>query len=199
MEILLASNNKHKVEEFRRIFSDHILLTPEETGIDFHVYEDGATYLENALKKASVLYKQTGRIILADDSGLSVEYLEGAPGIHSARFGSGFGANLKDGEKNTLLLEKMGGVNDRKAFFVCCLILYVNEYRFFICQETLEGLIAEKPAGLNGFGYDPVFYVPEKSCTVAELSKEEKDIISHRGKAARHVLSILKGIKAFAL
>ena len=193
MEILLASNNLHKQKEFNRLFPRHTLIIPGELGIDFKVSEDGLSFLDNALLKARALFTNTGRPVLADDSGLCVTALGGQPGIYSARYGEEAGKDpLSDKERNRLLLKQIEGQQEREAFFVCCLVLILAEYRLYIVQETLTGVIASQPRGTGGFGYDPVFFLPELGKTVAELSGEEKNSLSHRGRAARRLQCILE-------
>jgi XTP/dITP diphosphohydrolase len=196
MEILLATGNRHKQEEIQRILTDHIILTPEDIGIEFEHDETGITYFDNAYGKALALHELTGRPVIADDSGLSVEAMDGAPGIYSARFGSEeTGTNLSDREKYELLLKKLKNEKNRRAFFVSNMIYLTSKYRFFSCQETVEGEIAYKPEGSNGFGYDPVFYIKSLNATVAQLSATEKDAVSHRGKACRKVKEVLQNEK----
>ncbi|MFP4364673.1 MAG: RdgB/HAM1 family non-canonical purine NTP pyrophosphatase [Spirochaetia bacterium] len=193
MELILASGNVHKKQEFSSILDGHSIVLPQEIGIDFQFEETGHSYLENSLGKAMSLYKRTGSPVFADDSGLSVPALNGAPGIYSARYGSNNdGQKLSDAERNTYLLNKMKDLEDRNAFFVCCIVLIIEEYRIFSAQETLSGVIAEAPSGVGGFGYDPVFFVPKLGKTVAELSDSEKNRISHRGRAAAKIQSILE-------
>jgi XTP/dITP diphosphohydrolase len=148
------------------------------------------------VKKARSLGNQAEYPVLADDSGLSIPALNGEPGIFSARYGSEeTGRNLEAGERNAYLLEKMKGVKNRQGFFVCAMVLYLSPYRFFIAQETMDGIITESPRGEGGFGYDPVFFLPEYGQTVAELPWELKNQISHRGKAGARIRSILKELK----
>ena len=197
MNILLASGNAHKREEFSRIFKGHTLLVPKDLGLNYDHDETGSTYLENALGKALSLHRILGPAkrypIISDDSGISVPALNGEPGIFSARYGQEeFGRPLSSPERNDYLLSKMKSVTDRKAFFVCAMVLLVSDYRFFTAQEILPGTVAFAPSGSGGFGYDPLLYLPEKGKTVAELEAEEKDFLSHRGKAARALLAILE-------
>lgn len=195
MEILLASNNRHKRDEFARLFRNHEIRMPEETGIDFAFEESGKDFLSNAIGKAMALFAMAHAPVIADDSGLCVVALEGAPGIHSHRFGAASGRLLDAHERNAFLLHQMAGVDDRRAYFVCCLALVLEESRFFIVQETVYGTIAPEPRGNGGFGYDPLFFVPELGKTIAELPDSQKDSLSHRGRAARHMLPMLaKGV-----
>jgi XTP/dITP diphosphohydrolase len=134
--------------------------------------------------------------VLADDSGLSLPALGGAPGIYSARYGSDLnaaGEELSAEERNSYLLSQIAGRKDRSAFYVCCMVLIIETYRFFTVQETWHGEITDRPAGRGGFGYDPVFYLPEYGMTAAELSEDEKNRLSHRGKAAAMIDRLLSG------
>ena len=192
-ELLLASNNTHKHDEFARLFPGFTILLPKDLGIPFAFEEDGQSFLENALGKALALHRSAGRPVIADDSGLCVAALGGEPGIFSSRYGSTpEGGILEAPERNRYLLWRMQGVTDRKAFFVCCLVLVIEPTRFFVVQETVHGTITEAPRGANGFGYDPLFLLPERAKTIAELADPEKDLVSHRGRAARRMLDILK-------
>lgn len=197
MYILLATNNKHKKQELSQIMSGVTLKTPDEIGIDFDCDETGATFAENSLLKAQTLYKLTGRPVIADDSGLCIEALGGAPGIYSARYGSPEGGpDLESGERNSFLLENLkefSGPAQRKATFVCCMTAILGDYRIYSVQETMEGRITDVPYGKGGFGYDPVFFLPEKGMTVAELPENEKNKISHRGRAAEKLGRLLEG------
>jgi XTP/dITP diphosphohydrolase len=137
------------------------------------------------------------RPVLADDSGLAVRALGGAPGIYSARFGSEDGkTKLEAPERNALLLSKVEAATDRACAFICCLVLSLSDERFFCVQETLEGELLRAPRGEGGFGYDPVVYLPGLGKSVAELSAAEKNALSHRGKAARRMAAILADIEA---
>ncbi len=183
MEIILASGNRHKLFELKEILPDHKLLLPEDIGINFDFEEKGNSYLENSMGKAFALYNQVKRPVLADDSGLSVKALGGAPGIYSARYGSSNGVILEAHERNLYLLNKLKGIDDLRAEFICCMTLILEDNRFFTVQESVKGQIVRESTGINGFGYDPIFYLPQYGKTVAELPESEKNIISHRGKA----------------
>jgi len=189
-EWILASNNGHKHAEFVRLFPNHTILRPSDLGLEFAFPEDGETFLENAFGKALALYHVAKRPVIGDDSGLCVAALGGEPGVFSSRYGAGVDGALLDAPKrNAYLLDRMEGIEDRSAFFVCCMVLLVDETRFFVAQETVHGTIAESPRGDNGFGYDPLFLLPDRGMTIAELPDEEKDAISHRGRAARRILA----------
>ncbi|PKL06184.1 MAG: non-canonical purine NTP pyrophosphatase [Spirochaetae bacterium HGW-Spirochaetae-9] len=196
MDILVATFNLHKVQELVPLFPGHRLFSPLDLGYpEMEIEEDGSNYFENALIKAKVLYKLAGMTTLADDSGLSLEALGGGPGIHSSRYGSMDGhVKLSSGERNALLLAEMKGVEERACAFYCCLVLLHGADRFISVQETCPGVLAEVPRGSGGFGYDPLVCLPELGKTVAELSPEEKNIVSHRGRAARLMNSIIAAV-----
>ncbi|GHV91510.1 non-canonical purine NTP pyrophosphatase [Spirochaetia bacterium] len=204
MTIWFASGNAHKRGELAAILDGHRIRIPADEGLAFDPEENGATFLENALIKARALYRlvadkypaDTGMRgpVIADDSGLCVDALDGRPGIYSARYGSEGGKKLNAAERNALLLKELGDAPDRKARFVCAMVLLFSGDRFFAAQETLEGEIirhAKDARGSGGFGYDPILWLPEPGCTVAELSGEEKNRRSHRGKAGRQIAKIL--------
>lgn len=193
-KIIIGSGNQHKIKEIKSFFSDLELkvegLDPE---LDLaEVVEDGSNYTENALKKARQRAKELNQIVLADDSGLSVEYLDGAPGIYSARFG---GEGLTDREKYLRILEllKDQPEDKRKAAFVSVIAL-VDPFK----QEEItvegrsEGYIAREPAGEKGFGYDPIFYLPQFGKTMAQLEPKKKNEISHRGRALKKIRKVIK-------
>lgn len=192
IQLVLATNNEHKFAEFSRLLPGVRLLLPRDIGIRFDFQENGSTFFENARGKAVALFRQTGRPVLADDSGLCVRALGGGPGILSNRYGAlPDGRSLETGKRNEYLLKKLAGASDRAAFFVCCLVLQSNEDRFVVVQETVHGTITEEPRGKNGFGYDPVFLLPRLGRTLAELPDEQKDGVSHRGRAARKLAASL--------
>jgi XTP/dITP diphosphohydrolase len=203
MTIWFATGNGHKKEELAAILGDHRIRIPSEAGIDFDPPETGNSFPENALIKARELYRLVSGFspadfsptdfslrepVIADDSGLCVDALGGRPGIYSARYG---GPAAGDARRNALLLQELGDNPRRSARFVCAMVLFLGEDRFFIVQETLEGEIVREGRGSGGFGYDPLLYIPERGCTVAELAEEEKNRISHRGKAARKIAKLL--------
>ena len=163
----------------------------KEAGIDKEINEDGKTFEENALIKARVVAEDTDAVVLADDSGLEIDYLNKEPGIYSARY---LGEDTSYEIKNQALLDRLSGVKkeDRTARFVCAIAAVLPDKREFVVRETIEGYIGEKPAGTNGFGYDPIFYVDEYGCSTAELSEEKKNEVSHRGKALRAMREVLK-------
>lgn len=180
--LVIASGNKGKIIEIRELLKDFSLKIAglNDFGPIPEVEEDGKTFDENAYKKASFTSKILGMPVLADDSGLSVEALGGAPGIYSARYG---GENTTD-EKNCLkLLETMKGMSNRKAAFECVISIAVPTGAALTYEGRCEGMITTEPSGTNGFGYDPIFYFPSLDKTFAELTREEKNRVSHRGKA----------------
>jgi XTP/dITP diphosphohydrolase len=202
MELLVATGNAHKLLELAPALPGHALKTPAEAGIvDFDVEEDGTSFLENAAKKALALYRLARRPCLADDSGLSVRALGGAPGILSARYGARQGptagsfVNLEAAERNAYLLENMAVMQDRACAFVCCLVLVLDEDRVFSVQETCPGILLREARGLGGFGYDPVVFLPGLGKSVAELSVEEKNRLSHRGRACARMASLLAALE----
>lgn len=195
MEILVATENTHKLKELSAIFSGHTLLTPHERDIQYYFEETGETFLANAQGKALALYEQAGSPVIADDSGLVMPALGGEPGVYSARYGSPKGGpNLDTPERNRYLLDKMEGLTDRRSFFVCCMVLVLTPERFFVAQETLPGRIISEPRGSYGFGYDPLFYLNEYDQTVAELPEAEKNKISHRGRAGLRLRAVLNSL-----
>lgn len=189
-KIIAATKNKNKVREFKEILPDFDIITQEEAGIDLDVEETGTTFSENALLKARAIFEKTGIPALADDSGLEVFALEGAPGVYSARYG---GEGLDDRGRLELLLRNMEKIDDenRGAQFVCA-IAFVTENETYEAKGVCKGVIIREARGENGFGYDPVFYVPEFGKTTAEMSSEEKNSISHRGKALRALAQMLE-------
>jgi len=192
-ELLLASNNEHKHREFLRLLPGVRITVPRDIGIDFDFEEGGETFQANAFGKAMALFRAAKRPVIADDSGLCVDALGGQPGVFSNRFGAGpDGVPLETPARNQLLLEKMNGAGSRRAFFVCCLVLVMEEERFFIAQETVVGEITRAPRGTNGFGYDPLFEIPGRGKTLAEIADGEKDDVSHRGRAARRMMALLR-------
>jgi len=193
-ELLLASNNDHKHAEFVRLFPGVRIVRPREIGVDFAFAEDGASFLDNALGKARALHALAHRPAIGDDSGLCVAALGGGPGIRSSRYGSDGTRDLPAPARNQLLLSRLAGSADRSAFFVCCLVLAIDGERFVAVQETVHGEIASAPRGANGFGYDPLFLIPDRGLTIAELPDAEKDLLSHRGRAARRLRMMLDGV-----
>jgi len=180
-KIVLATKNRHKLLEFRNIFPEIEIVSLSDTNFNSEIKEDGNSFIENSLKKAKAIYEHIKLPVLADDSGICVETLNGEPGINSARFG---GDNLTDKDRYTLLLSKLNKNIKNPASFVCALSLYINPNRIYVVQEEIRGEITFEPKGINGFGYDPIFYIPQFKKTMAELSEQQKNKISHRAKAA---------------
>ena len=186
-KIIFATGNENKMKEIRMILADlgMPILSMKEAGIDVDVDENGTTFEENALIKATEIAKMTENcIVLADDSGLEIDYLNGEPGIYSARYA---GVDTSYDIKNNLLLERLSGVpeKERTARFVCAVAAAFPDGSTEVVRGTIEGMIGYEIKGENGFGYDPIFYLPEYGCTTAELSPEKKNELSHRGNALR--------------
>ncbi len=182
MRVVLASGNTGKIQELQYRLGDQFeLVSQNDLGV-IAPPEDGLSFVENAIIKARAACQQTGLPAIADDSGLSVDALQGAPGIYSARFS---GDNATDETNNQLLLEKLDNVEDRTARFQCALVYMrnKNDPTPLICQGTWEGHILYEPRGENGFGYDPLFFAFEQGCASAQLPPEVKNQVSHRGKA----------------
>lgn len=194
-KLIFATGNEGKMREIREILSDLgvQILSLKEAGIRADIEENGSTFEENARIKACAVRDLTGQMVLADDSGLVVDYLNGEPGIYSARY---MGENTSYDIKNRNLIERLAGVPDKKrtARFVCVIAAALPDGRVLTASGAMEGRIGYEPAGTNGFGYDPIFYLPEYGCTSAELSPEQKNAISHRGKALRAMREELKNI-----
>ena len=191
--IILATNNKSKVKEISEMMSgsDITFLSLADAGINVEVEETGTTFEENALLKAREICKLSGKPTISDDSGLEIDALDGAPGIYSSRF---MGEDTSYDIKNNALIEKLENVADpdRTARFRCCMALVLPDGREFITEGAMEGIIAREPKGINGFGYDPILFIPEYNRTSAELSSEEKNNISHRGEALRKMIEVIK-------
>ena len=183
MKLVLASDNKNKLREFRALFEsfDVELVSKAESGFTEEVEETGETFAENARIKAEAVMRATGLAAIADDSGLCVDALGGAPGVHSARYTGNHADSDKD--RYELLLRNLGERGDRTARFVCSLCCAFPNGDILTAEGTCEGSILRAPRGEGGFGYDPVFRPDGFDCSMAELSMEEKNAISHRGKA----------------
>lgn len=184
-QLVLATGNQGKVKELAAMLETlHIEVLPQSQFNVPEVAETGTTFVENAIIKARHAAKITGLPAVADDSGLEVDALNGAPGVYSARFA---GSNASDNDNIQKLLADMDGKENRNARFWCVLVYmkHENDPTPIICQASWEGKITLKPAGNGGFGYDPVFFVPTLNCSAAALSKEEKNAISHRGQALK--------------
>ncbi len=193
-EVVLATSNQGKLKEFTELLSPvfgKVLSLREFNGLP-EIVEDGETFSENALKKARVISKLTQKITLADDSGLEVDALGGRPGVFSSRYA---GENAGDEENINKLLQELKGEANRNARFVCCLALVFPDGKEITVEGRCEGVIAEEPRGKGGFGYDPVFYLPEFNKTMAELTLEEKNLVSHRSRAVNALIMYLNGQK----
>ena len=185
-KLIFATGNEGKMQEIREILdgAGFEILSMKEAGLDMKIVEDGTTFEENAVIKARAVAEKTKEIVLADDSGLEIDYLNKEPGVYSARYA---GEDTPYSIKNQLLLDRLKGVEREKrtARFVCVIAAAMPDGEILTTRGTIEGYIGEAPAGENGFGFDPIFYVPEYGCSTAELSREKKNELSHRGKALR--------------
>ncbi|MBR3041061.1 MAG: XTP/dITP diphosphatase [Eubacterium sp.] len=194
-KLVFATGNMNKLREIKEILADMDveILTMKEAGVDIDIVEDGKTFEENALIKARAVCKASGELSLADDSGLEIDYLGGEPGIYSARY---MGEDTSYDIKNNNLISRLEGVPDeeRTARFVCAMAAVFPDGTEKTFVRTMEGRIGYEIAGENGFGYDPIFMLPEYGKTSAEISPEEKNAISHRGKALRALAEYLKSL-----
>lgn len=192
IRIVVATKNKGKLEEFAQLLSRFPckVVSMSEAGINEDIEENGSTFEENAVIKAESVWRKTGGMVLADDSGLEVDILDGAPGVYSARY-AGDGAT--DTDRNNKLLSALDGVPEgkRSARFVCAIAAIFPDGSRLVVKDTCEGRIAFEPAGSNGFGYDPLLYIPEYGLTVAQMEPELKNGISHRGKAMKKLVEKL--------
>lgn len=194
MDIIVATNNQGKVKEIKSILSPHNVMSQSEAGINIDVEETGTTLLENALLKARAIKQYTNCAIIADDSGLMVDYLNGEPGVYSARYA---GDNTTPEQGMEKLLKNLDGVpyNDRTAHFSTVVVLIMpdgSEYNF---EGSCDGYITNIKKGENGFGYDPIFYFPPLDKTFAELTDDEKNSVSHRSKAIIKLADFLKSVE----
>ncbi len=192
-KLLIATNNPGKFREFQQLLEScgWELVAPGDLGIDIDVEESGQTYAENARIKATAYAKASGLVALADDSGIEVDALDGRPGVHSARYG---GPGLSDADRVQLLLRELTDVPDdrRTARFRAVIAIATPDGEVRYAEGVVEGRIGHEPRGENGFGYDPVFVLPDRGLTTAQLSPEEKNRVSHRGRAAERAKAILK-------
>lgn len=214
MKIYLATGNKNKKKEMQELLPEHTILIPSDEGIDFDPDETGTTFYENSLIKARTLYEKVHAPVIADDSGICVDALGGAPGIYSARYagpdfmqGKPDGSKISQEEQNLFIIQqtndavKKGNLpkgaylhGERSCHYTCAMVMYAGPDRLFVAQETFEGALIsriEDQAGDGGFGYDPIVFLPEYNKTIAQLTADEKNAISHRGKAVRALQRII--------
>lgn len=192
-KIIFATTNKNKIREVNMMMEgfDVKLVPMSEMGIDVDIEETGTTFEENAIIKAKAICDLTGEIALADDSGLEVDYLDGAPGVYSSRF---LGEDTPYEIKNDYIIEKLKDAkgDERSARFACAMAMVFPDGEVETCYGTIEGLIGYEQKGTNGFGYDPIVYVPEYEMTTGEMAPELKNSISHRGKALEQMKEVMK-------
>ncbi len=184
--LIFATGNQDKLREIREIMAglDYEILSMKEAGVEVDIEENGTTFRENALLKARAVHQLCHELVLADDSGLEVDYMDRQPGVFSHRFG---GEDTPYSIKNQMIIDRLEGVPDeqRTARFVCAIAAVFPDGTELVKEAAMEGRIGYREAGEHGFGYDPIFYLPEFHCTSAELSPEDKNAVSHRGKALR--------------
>lgn len=193
--IIFATSNEGKMKEIRMILADKNIevVSLKEAGITADIEETGTTFEENAIIKAKAIMELTGEIVLSDDSGLEVDYMDKAPGVYSARF---MGEDTSYDIKNQYIIDQLKEAKEeeRTARFVCVIACAFPSGEIVTRRGTIEGVIAHEIVGTNGFGYDPIFYIPEYGCTTAELSSEQKNEISHRGKALKAMKEVLSEV-----
>lgn len=196
MKLIIASNNKHKIIEIKQILGKYFdtILSLNEAGIDHETIEDGNTFLENANKKATEIAEISGCFSIADDSGLCVDALGGEPGIYSARY---CGYHGDDEANNDLLIKNLTDEPNKSAHYTCAIVLAAPNGKTFSAEDYMHGEIILERQGNNGFGYDPIFYLPEYNKTVAQITPEEKNKISHRAKALVALLDKLENDAEF--
>lgn len=191
-KIIFATSNEGKLKEIRMILKDlpYEVISMREAGINIDIVEDGETFEDNAIIKAKTIAKLSGHMALADDSGLEVDAMDRAPGVYSARF---LGDTTSYDIKNQYILDKLNGLvgKERSARYVCVIALACPNGDIITRESTMEGEIAKEPKGSNGFGYDPIFFIPEYNCTCGEMPLDEKNKISHRGKALEEMKKVL--------
>lgn len=214
MKIYLATGNKNKKKEMEELLPSHTILIPSDEGIAFDPDETGVTFYENSLIKAKTLYDIVHSPVIADDSGICVDALGGAPGIYSSRYagpeymhGKPDGTKISQEQQNIFLINQLNEAiekntlpagayinGSRSCHYTCAMVLYAGPDRLFVAQETFEGTLINKiedAAGDGGFGYDPIVFLPEYNKTIAQISAAEKNAISHRGKAVRALQKII--------
>lgn len=196
-KIIFATSNEGKMKEVREILADLNVpvLSLREAGIKADIVEDGSTFEENAIIKARAIMEMSNAVVLADDSGLEVDYINKEPGIYSARY---MGEDTPYAVKNQNIIDRLQGAEgkERSARFICAIAAALPDGRILTTRATIEGQIGHEERGENGFGYDPIMYLPELGKTTAELSMEEKNQISHRGKALRLMKEELRRLGA---
>lgn len=218
MKIYLATGNKNKKREMVQLLNEHEIVIPADENIEFDPVETGTTFYENSLIKAKALYDIVHCPVIADDSGICVDALGGNPGIYSARYagpsfmkGKPDGSKISQDEQNRFIIEQTNDAiasnnlpkgeylhGPRSCHYTCAMVLYLGPDRLFVAQETFEGALIEsidKAAGDGGFGYDPIVFLPEYNKTVAQITAEEKNRISHRGKAVRVIQKIIENLE----
>ncbi len=205
-KLYLASSNAHKRREMQEILPDYEIRIPSDDGLVFNPVENGKSFYENSLIKARALWEIVHEPVIADDSGICVDCLGGEPGIYTSRYagpefmhGKPDGSKISQEEQNKFLIEQLNETKseNRKCHYTCAMVLLLNSDRFFVAQETFEGELVksiDEQAGSGGFGYDPIVFLPEYGKTVAEISAEEKNKISHRGKAVKAIAKILSSL-----
>ena len=191
--IIFATTNEGKMKEIRLILKDLgiEICSLKDLGIDIDIEETGSTFEENAMIKAETIMKMTNEVVLADDSGLEVDYLDKAPGIYSARY---MGEDTPYAVKNQYIIDQLSGIKEeeRSARFVCAIACAYPDGKVLTTRATIEGQIGYEERGTNGFGYDPIFFLPEYNCSTAELTSEIKNKISHRGKALEQMKEMMR-------
>jgi XTP/dITP diphosphohydrolase len=190
MKLIIASNNAHKIYEIKKILSGKFdrILSLREAGIDHETVEDGKTFIENALKKAREISEISGECALADDSGITAHALGDKPGIYSARYASTSDGNAKDEDNNALLLKNLSDKEDKTAHYTAAIALVYPDGREVTAEGYMYGRIIDTPRGTRGFGYDPLFVMDGEERTVAEMTDEEKNAVSHRANALKSLL-----------
>ncbi len=190
-KIIFATGNPGKLREIREILQNYEIVSMKEAGVEGPIEEGGSTFRENAYCKAKAIWDITGGLVMADDSGLEVDFLEGRPGVYSSRF---MGEDTSYVVKNQEILRLLEGAKgkERRARFRACICAITAEGDVLYTEGTMEGEIAQAPAGEGGFGYDPILFLPEYDKTSAQLKEEEKNAISHRGQALRRIKEMLE-------
>ena len=191
-KLIFATGNQGKVNEFKQMLGEEFeILSMKDLDVDVDIVEDGSTFEENAIIKAKTVAEATGQMVLADDSGFEVDALGGEPGIYSSRY---LGEDTPYSVKNAEILKRCEGVPDeeRGARFVCVIACAGPDGSVETVRGVIEGKLAYEPKGENGFGYDPIFFYPERGMTTGEMEPEEKNAISHRGQAVRKMVELLK-------